>query len=79
MADTDGEPEVSFTPADDTPPAEKTPETPPAPTHDDSLRETVARLEGVVTGLAARVEQIVTQKSPDEAPISKPWTHRNFG
>lgn len=48
------------------------------PTQDDSLRETVARLEGVVSGLAARVEQIVTQKPQDEAPISKPWTHKTL-
>jgi hypothetical protein len=75
----------------DTPVADKTPETPKPtepvqepekptsePTHDDSLRETVARLEGVVSGLAARVEQIVTAKPQDEGPVSKPWTHKSI-
>lgn len=60
-------------------PEEKETETPPTPSTDDTLKETVARLEGVVEGLAARVEQIVTNPTRDEAPVSKPWTHRNFG
>jgi hypothetical protein len=77
---------------DDTPVADNTPPTPPPteptvepdkptspPAHDDSLKESVARLEGIVSGLAARVEQIVTNPTRDEAPVSKPWTHRTFG
>jgi hypothetical protein len=59
---------------EDTPPISPTPPTPP---HDNSLSDAVARLEGVVAGLALRVEQIVSHPQ-DERPISKPWTHKRF-
>lgn len=72
---------------DDTPVADKTPDTPPpadpepktepAPAHDDSLRETVARLEETVNGLAVQVANMAPLPG-DEKPTSVPWTHRRF-
>jgi len=72
---------------DDDTPAEKVPDTPapspeshhdPAPpAHDDSLRVAVQKLQETVDGLTQRVEAL-TPVPGDEAPTSRPWTHRGF-
>lgn len=70
------------------PVADRTPETPrpddaPVPNHhaqehDDSLRQMVERLEEQVRGLSEQVAALAPVPT-DEAPVSKPWTHRTFG
>lgn len=79
MADDDKTPVADHVP--ETPEPEKPVEKPAEPTSqpntDTDLREAVARLEGVVSGLAVRVEQIVSHPQ-DERPVSTPWTHKRF-
>ncbi len=68
---------------EETPVADKTPETPPATPpetpvkveHNDDLRETVRAIEEKVNGLISLVETNVAPNPTDETPVKLPWTH----
>lgn len=61
----------------ETPPPEPHHETPPSPTADDSLRQTVERLQEAVDGLTLKVESLAPLPG-DETPTHRPWTHKRF-
>jgi hypothetical protein len=73
----------------DTPVADKLPDNPPPtppdkpaddpapPAEDNTLRDTVARLEETVNGLAQQVAALAPLPG-DETPTSRPWTHKRL-
>lgn len=73
--------------ADDDGTTETTPPTPVAepvtspPVNDNALRESVERLEQIVSGLAEQVASMAPAASEherDESPTSIPWTHKRL-
>lgn len=77
---------------DDTPIADKVVETPNpvhddknkvTTDHDDTLKETVGRLETAVASLTEQVASLTTantvEQEQDTSPIKGPWTHRRWG
>jgi hypothetical protein len=79
VSDTDGEPEVSFQPAESNPAPEVSPAPVAKPEHaHDDLRPIVERLDATVSELKETVTGLVSvgqEQLHDTAPTKKPWTH----